>query len=91
MRLNELAPSNSAVKTNQGNMYFLQQDFQSAMQYYQSAIELDGGDGGIWINLSMSQYKTGELKQARNSYQNAVQIDASLKDDYSAYSKLLSK
>ena len=89
--LNELAPSNSAVKTNQGNMHFLQQDFQSATQYYQTAIELDGEDGGIWINLSMSQFKAGKLKQARNSYQNAVQINASLKDDYSAYSKLLSK
>ena len=89
--LNELAPSDSAVKTNQGNMYFMQQDFQSATQYYQRAIELDGEDGGIWINLSMVQYKTGELKQARNSYQNAVKINARLKDDYSAYSKLLSK
>jgi tetratricopeptide (TPR) repeat protein len=89
--LNELAPGDSAVKTNQGNMYFLQQDFKSATQYYQRAIELDGEDGGIWINLSMAQFKAGELKQARNSYQNAVQIDARFKEDYSAYSKLLSK
>jgi tetratricopeptide (TPR) repeat protein len=88
--LNELAPGDSAVKTNQGNMYFLQQDFKSATQYYQRAIELDGEDGGIWINLSMAQYKSGELTQARNSYQNAVQIDARFKEDYSAYSKLLS-
>ncbi len=89
--LNELAPGDSAVKTNQGNMYFLQQDFKSATQYYQRAIELDGEDGGIWINLSMAQFKTGELKQARNSYQNAVQINASFKEDYNAYSKLLGK
>jgi tetratricopeptide (TPR) repeat protein/DNA-binding beta-propeller fold protein YncE len=88
--LNELAPGDSAVKTNQGNMYFLQQDFKSATQYYQRAIELDGEDGGIWINLSMAQFKAGELKQARNSYQNAVQINARFKEDYSAYSKLLS-
>ena len=91
LTLNELAPGDSAVKTNQGNMYFLQQDFKSATQYYQRAIELDSEDGGIWINLSMAKFKAGELKQARNSYQNAVQINASLKDDYSAYSKLLSK
>ena len=88
--LNELAPNNSAVKTNQGNMYFLQQDFDLAVQQYQSAIQLDGEDGGIWINLSMAQFKAGDLKQARNSYQNALQINASLKDEYNAYSKLLS-
>lgn len=72
-------------------MYFLQEDFQSATQYYQQAIELDSEDGGIWINLSMAQFKAGELKQARNSYQNALQIDAKFKEEYSAYSKLLSK
>lgn len=88
--LNELAPKNSAVKANQGNLYFLQEDFQTAMQQYRKAIELDSADGGIWINLSMAQYKAGDLTQARNSYQNALDIDASLKDKYSAYSKLLS-
>ncbi len=88
--LNELAPNNSAVKTNQGNMYFLQQDFDLAMQQYRSAIQLDGEDGGIWINLSMAQFKSGDLKQARISYQNALQINASLSDEYNAYSKLLS-
>ena len=88
--LNELAPDNSSVVSNQGNLYFLQQEFKLAVQHYQRAIELDDKDGGIWINLSMAQFKAGNLKQARNSYQNAVQINASLKDEYSAYSKLLS-
>ncbi len=88
--LNEIAPDNSSVMTNQGNLYFLQEAFKSAVQHYQRAIELDNGDGGIWINLSMAQFKSGDLQQARNSYQNAVQINASLKDEYSAYSKLLS-
>jgi tetratricopeptide (TPR) repeat protein len=88
--LNELAPDNSSVVNNQGNLYFLQKEFTSAVQHYQRAIELDDKDGGIWINLSMAQFKVGDLKQARNSYQNAVQINASLKDEYSAYSKLIS-
>ncbi|MDC1286320.1 tetratricopeptide repeat protein [Gammaproteobacteria bacterium] len=88
--LNELSPNDSAVMTNQGNMYFLQEEFKSASQSYQRAIELDDEDGGIWINLSMAQFKTGDLKQARNSYQTAVQLDARLSDEYSAYSKLLS-
>ena len=89
--LTELAPDNSAVMTNQGNLYFLQEDYQRAIDNYSTAAQLDGEDGGIWLNLSMAQYKSGELKKARTSYQQAVQLDAKLKSDYDAYSKLLSQ
>ena len=88
--LSELAPESAAVRTNQGNLEFLRQNFDAAIQQYRQAIRLDDEDGGIWINLSMAQFKAGDLQQARNSYQNALQIDASLRDEYSAYSKLLS-
>ena len=89
--LAELAPQNSAVKTNQGNLFSLREDYQGAIDNYAEAARLDGGDGGIWINLSMAQYKAGNMKKARSSYQQAVQLDAKLKNDYDAYSKLLSQ
>ena len=89
--LDELAPDNSAVKTNHGNLFFLQENYQRAIESYARATELDGEDGGIWINLSMAQYKAGDLKKARNSYQQAVQLDASLKQEYDSYGKLLSQ
>ena len=89
--LQELAPENSAVKSNQGNLFFLQKEYTKSIYYYKQAARLDSKDGGIWINLSMAQYKAGELKQARSSYQKAVQLDASLQEEYEAYSKLLSQ
>jgi tetratricopeptide (TPR) repeat protein len=89
--LDELAPDNSAVKTNQGNLYFLQDDYNNAIENYSRASELDSEDGGIWINLSMAQYKAGDLKQAKSSYQQAVQLDANLLEEYDAYSKLLNQ
>ena len=89
--LNELTPENSAVKTNQGNLYFLQEDYQRAIDNYVQATKLDDKDGGIWINLSMAQYKAGDLSRARTSYQQALELDASLKQEYKAYSKLLSQ
>jgi tetratricopeptide (TPR) repeat protein len=89
--LNELAPGNSAVKTNQGNMFFLQEDFSKAIDSYNEATKLDTEDGGIWINLSMAQYKGGNLNDARTSYQQAVQLNANLEQEYNAYSKLLSQ
>jgi tetratricopeptide (TPR) repeat protein len=89
--LEELAPENSAVKSNQGNLFFLQKEYTKSIDYYTQATRLDSEDGGIWINLSMAQYKVGDLKQARSSYQRAVELNASLKKEYEAYSKLLSQ
>jgi len=89
--LNELAPDDSAVKTNQGNLYFLQKEYNKAIEFYSQATELDNEDGGIWINLSMSQYKAGDIKQAKISYQRALKLNADLEIEYDAYSKLLSQ
>ena len=89
--LAELAPDNSAVRNNQGNLYFLQEQYAKAIDNYARASELDADDGGIWINLSMAQYKAGDLNQARASYDQAVRLNAGLKQEYDAYSKLLSQ
>ena len=89
--LDELTPNNSAVNSNRGNLYFLQEDYPKAIEYYTRAAELDDADGGIWINLSMAQYKSGDLDAARTSYRQALGLDSSLAKVYDAYSKLLSQ
>ena len=89
--LEELAPENSAVITNRGNLFFLQKEYNRAIEYYSQAARLDSEDGGIWINLSMAQYKAGELKQARSSYQRALELESDLAKEHEAYSKLLSQ
>jgi tetratricopeptide (TPR) repeat protein len=89
--LNELAPENSAVITNQGNLYLLQENYARAAENYARAVELDADDGGIWMNLSIAQYKAGELTKARNSFRNAVELDAELQQTYEAYGKLLNQ
>ncbi len=89
--LNELAPDDSAVQTNHGNLYFLQQDYQKAIENYTRASILDNEDGGIHINLSMAYYKAGKLKQATSSYTKATELSPALEQEYLAYSKLLSQ
>ncbi|MFT5657272.1 MAG: tetratricopeptide (TPR) repeat protein/DNA-binding beta-propeller fold protein YncE [Gammaproteobacteria bacterium] len=89
--LNELAPKDSAVQTNQGNLYFLQEDYKQAIENYTQASILDDKDGGIFINLSMAYYKAGNMKQANSSYKTATQLKPALKQEYLAYSKLLSQ
>ncbi|MFT5218198.1 MAG: tetratricopeptide (TPR) repeat protein [Gammaproteobacteria bacterium] len=87
----ELAPDSSAVLTNQGNLYFLRNNYTRAAETYSQAATLDDADGGIWINLSMAQYKAGQLGDARSSYTRAVTLDASLEKDYNGYAKLISQ
>jgi len=90
--LTELAPNNSAVYSNQGNLYFLQEDYEKAIDNYTRAASLDSEDGGILINLSMAQYKEGNLNQAASSYKQAKQLDSVLvAQEYEAYGKLLSQ
>ena len=89
--LDELAPQDSAVKSNRSNLYFLQKDYARAIENYARAAELDPEDGRIWINLSMAHYSAGDLQAARTSYEQALKMDNSLKKEYDAYSKLLNQ
>jgi len=89
--LEELAPNNSAVQTNQGNLFFLQEDYARAIVNYTQAASLDNTDGGIWINLSMAHFKAGNLKKAGSSFQQALQLSPGLHQEYAAYAKLLSQ
>ncbi len=89
--LQELHPEDSAVHSNQGNLYLLTSDYDAAVSSYRRAIELDQKDGGIWLNMSMANYRKGDLKSAAADYQKAISITPVLKADYSTYSKLLSQ
>ncbi len=90
--LTELAPNDSAVYSNQGNLYFLQEEYKKAIDNYTRAASLDSEDGGIFINLSMAQYKAGNLSAAASNYKQAKQLDPVLVgQEYEAYGKLLSQ
>lgn len=89
--LHELAPENSAVHSNQGNLYLLSGGYDKALASYRQAIKLDDKDGGIWLNLSMANYRKGDVKTAAADYQQAVSLTPELNQQYSAYSKLLSQ
>lgn len=89
--LHELAPEDSAVHANQGNLYLLRKQYDAAISSYEQAIKLDDKDGGIWVNLSMAKYRKGDLSAAANDFQRAIQLTPELKNTYAAYQKLLSQ
>jgi len=89
--LNEIAPDDSAVHTNQGNLYLLQKFYDKAIASYQQAAKLDPTDGGIWLNMSMARYRKGDLKAAAKDFQTAISKSPALASSHAAYSKLLSQ
>jgi tetratricopeptide (TPR) repeat protein len=89
--LHELAPGNSAVHTNQGNLYLLQGLYQKAIESYRQAVTLDGQDGGIRLNLSMAYYRQGNLNAARQEFNEAVRLSPAIQQSHSAYAKLISQ
>ena len=89
--LHEIAPGNSAVHNNQGNLHLLQQRPQQAIESYLKAAELDANDGGILVNLSMAHFQTGDLARATQYFERAIAIDAGLTGQYGAYQKLLNQ
>ena len=89
--LEELAPQNSAVQSNIGNLEFLQKNYQQAITKYNRAIDLDDQDGGLFLNRSMALYRSGEIEKAASSFQQATALSPKLQQQYQAYSKLLNQ
>ena len=81
---------NSAVYNNRGNIYFLQKDYERAIEDYSYAEKLSANDAGIKMNISMANYQLGNLQLASNKYEEAGMIDAAVKNKFSGYIKLLS-
>jgi tetratricopeptide (TPR) repeat protein len=86
--LAELAPGNSAVHTNQGNLYLLQGLNDKAIESYRQAVKLDGG---IRLNLSMAYYRQANLNAARQEFNEAVRLSPAIQQTHAAYAKLLSQ
>jgi tetratricopeptide (TPR) repeat protein/DNA-binding beta-propeller fold protein YncE len=89
--LHEIAPGNSALHNNQGNLHLLQKRTQQAIESYRKAAELDPDDAGILVNLSMAHYQKGDISGATGYLDQAISRNASMANQYSAYQKLLNQ
>ena len=88
-RLLELNPKNSEAHNNRGNIYYTLNEYDRALDAYLYAEELDPADGGIKMNLALTHYKRGRLKEAAEKYREAVSVSKGLANDYKSFEKLL--
>jgi tetratricopeptide (TPR) repeat protein len=84
-------PRSAEAHNNRGNIYYTLADYDRAFEVYAYAEELDPADGGIRLNLALTHYQRGRLKEAVEKYREAVGHNKPLAARYQAFEKLLLK
>jgi len=80
---------NGALYNNRGNLFFVQEDFERAVESYRYAERLLSDDAEVKVNMAMSYYRLGDLRQARLKFEQAVLLRPTTARDFAAFDKLL--
>ncbi|MDQ7073780.1 MAG: tetratricopeptide repeat protein [Gammaproteobacteria bacterium] len=81
--------TNGALYNNRANLFFAQGDFEQALEHYRYAEGLLNDDAGIKVNMAMSHYRLGDLRQARLKFEQAVLLQPATPQSFAAFDKLL--
>jgi tetratricopeptide (TPR) repeat protein len=81
---------NSALKTeehvpslmNLGNVYYLQTDYKTALDYYERAFVRSPENPGVLLGLTRVYQKLGKQRDANKTYARLKSIDPSLAEEY---------
>ena len=77
MKAIELKPEYASPHNNIGNIFSRQQDFESAIPYYQEAIRLEPYFDDAHTNLGIALMRTGDIDGARRHFQAALETNPS--------------
>ena len=75
-------PDNANVLNNRGNLRYIQDKYQEAINDYETAAAVDPNDALIHINLAKSYMALKDIKSAAAAFRKAVSIDATVKQRY---------
>jgi tetratricopeptide (TPR) repeat protein len=62
----------ASAYNNLGNIYFLKNQPDKAVEYYQKSIELDPTDGGVYLNAGLLYYLNGNPEKAEEMFAIAI-------------------
>jgi len=74
----KIAPNNYEILSNLGTLYGLQKNFPSAIEVLTKAMQLKPNVAKTHVDLGLSFYYSGQLEQAKASFDKAVQLDNSI-------------
>ena len=80
----EIDQANAAALNNRGNLYFMANDFDKAVDAYRGALAVDAEDPLVWINLAKSYRALRQTKLAKEAFGKAQALDPTMKKRYRA-------
>jgi len=83
-------PKNSAAYNNRGNIYLVSEQYERALDAYRYAEQLDPTDGGIKLNLAMTYFKLGKIREASAKYDEATMTNKDIANKYATFGRMLS-
>ncbi len=63
---------------NTGNVYYLREDYNNALSYYEKAYEKDHKNAKILLSISRAQHRLGNLSEAKSMYERLKTLDPDL-------------
>jgi tetratricopeptide (TPR) repeat protein/sugar lactone lactonase YvrE len=73
-----LSPDNPTTLNNLGNICFLHEQYNEAIQYYESASAADPKDANILINLCKANLSAGNKQSAKIWFEKAIALNSEL-------------
>jgi tetratricopeptide (TPR) repeat protein len=83
LKTEEYAPS----LMNLGNVYYLQDEYEAALVYYERAYQQKPDNPRVLLGLTRVYQKLGEQEEANKTYARLKRIDPSLADEYAYLGK----
>ncbi|MBL4708870.1 MAG: tetratricopeptide repeat protein, partial [Flavobacteriales bacterium] len=71
----KIAPNNYDILTNLGTLYGLKQNYTSAIEVLNQALQLQAKVAKTHVDLGLSYFYSGQLDQAKEMFDKAVQLD----------------
>ena len=71
----ELAPDAARIRYNFGTFLLDEDRYEEALANLDRAIRLDWDNGGAWINRGVALLKLGQTREARRSFETALERD----------------
>jgi tetratricopeptide (TPR) repeat protein len=85
-----MQPDNAAALNNRGNLFMIDDKYVEAQKAYSEAAKASPDDPYILINLVKTHKALNQTKEAKKAFEDAQNLDPSIKKKYKALSLELS-
>jgi DNA-binding beta-propeller fold protein YncE len=79
-----LQPGNAAALNNRGNLLMIDDKYAEAQKAYREATLASPDDPYIWINLAKAHKAVNQIKEAKEAFMKAQNLDPGIKKKYKA-------